>query len=166
MSVRQPLRSWGWYAEGVPMQHASHITARQERLGQRSRKLAGRRNVGSLLKPCGLAGSAHPGRWGVRSAAEKGAPLEGQRHHCCHGCCHGCWRQCRFGVRFKGMRMFVMWLSDAWYFSCSERDHGLPRRVDCSCRPWLVVCRLCCVFISRCVEGSDEPLLAGACSDD
>lgn len=59
--------------------HATCVThnSRQERLGQRSRKLAGRRNVGSLLKPCGLAGSEHPGRWGVRSAAERGAPLEG-----------------------------------------------------------------------------------------
>lgn len=49
-------------------------------MGHRSRKLAVRRNVGSRLQlqqPRGLTERKHAGKWGVLTAAEEGAPMEG-----------------------------------------------------------------------------------------
>lgn len=48
-------------------------------MGHRSRKLAFRRNVGFLheLQPHGLTERKHTGTWGVLTAAEKRAPIEG-----------------------------------------------------------------------------------------
>lgn len=48
-------------------------------MGHRSRKLAVRRNVGSVLKPQphGLTERKYTGKWGVLNAAEKRAPMEG-----------------------------------------------------------------------------------------
>ena len=71
MSVKQLLRSGGWYAETVPVGQAKLSRSQEGRVGLRSRKWA-RRNVDSLRSWRESTGDG----WGVLLAAEAQLPQE------------------------------------------------------------------------------------------